>query len=160
MSNHVTDEERSRRIDVVYECIKKGMSTRECAKFLTENYFKISNATVKDYIDRMKYKDLKKYEELKNIINSHKPKTVSDEEVRKRVKNVIVLLSAGYTFNEVAKMLKETKDTVYRDFEKRLNYLTDEELRNLDIDKEQIEIIKESLKERSMENLGNNGKKR
>jgi len=161
MNNHVTDEERSKRIEIVYECITKGMSTRECANYLTANYFSISNATVKDYIERMKYKDKSKYNELQEVMRKNTPKTVkNDIEVRKRVKNVVTLLAASYTFEEIAKMLNETVDTVYRDFSTRLSLLTKEELEILEITEEKINEIKESLKERSMKNLNNGKRKR
>ena len=153
MSNHVSDEERYKRINLVYECIKEGMSTRECAEFLTLMGCPISNVTVKDYIDRMMSVNMEKYKEMKQIMESHKPQTIQSEEVRTRVKNVVVALNAGYTFEEIAKTLGESIFTVYRDYTKRISYLTDEELGNLDITKEMLENINNSLKEKSMENL-------
>lgn len=161
MSNHVTDEERKRRIYMVYECIIDGMSTRECAKFLTDNYFSISNATVKDYIDRMKKFDKEKYNKMVKIVQDHAPKTVTNsEEVRTRVKDVAVLLMGGYTFEEIAKILKISVFTAYRDFTVRLKKVSTKEARDiLGITDEEIKKIELSLKERSMENL-NNGKTR
>ena len=156
MNNHVTEDERRKRIDIVYECIMDGMSTRECANYLTENYFKISNATVKDYIERMEKIDKNKFEEMMQIMKEHTPKSVKDnEEIRKRVRNVVVMLQAGYNFEEISNMLHETYFTVYRDFTTRLNLLTNQELEALGITKEVIEQIKQDLTNRSISNLKN-----
>lgn len=156
MNNHITDEERLKRINMVYECIKDGMSTRECANHLTEKGISISNVTVKDYIERMKRIDLTKYNELQEIMKEHTPKTLeNNEEVRTRVKNVVVNLKAGYTFEEIAELLGESKWTIYRDFRNRLNTLTEDELRDLDITKEDIVDIEIGLEDRSLSNLKN-----
>ena len=156
MNNHITDEERLERINMVYECIKSGMSTRECANYLNEKGISISNVTVKDYIERMKKIDSDKYNELQEIMKEHTPKTLeNNEEVRTRVKNVVVNLKAGYTFEETAELLGESKWTVYRDFTNRLNTLTDDELKALDIHKKDIKNIKASLEDRSLSNLKN-----
>lgn len=153
MTNHVTDEERLKRILLVYKYIVDGMSTRECARLLTENGISISNATVKDYIERMSKIDRKKYNEMLAIMNKNKPKSVKDADVKTRVKNVVIALDAGYTFDEIAKQLGESTYTVYRDFRTRLNLLSEDELKDLDITEESIKRIDESLKERSMSNL-------
>ena len=156
MNNHITDEERLERINMVYECIKDGMSTRKCANYLTEKGIPMSNATVKDYIERMKRIDLTKYNELQEIMKEHTPKTLeNDEEVRTRVKNVVVNLKAGYTFEEITKLLGESKWTIYRDFRNRLNTLTEDELKDLDITKEDIVDIEIGLEDRSLSNLKN-----
>ncbi len=156
MNNHITDEERLERINMVYECIKDGMSTRECANYLTEKGISISNVTVKDYIERMKRIDLTKYNELQEIMKEHTPKTLeNNEEVRTRVKNVVVNLKADYTFEEIAELLGESKWTIYRDFRDRLNTLTEDELRDLDITKEDIVDIEIRLEDRSLSNLKN-----
>ena len=152
MSNHVTDEERLRRMQRVYECVvEKNMSTRECANYLTKNEFSISNATVSDYIKRMAKLDPSKHQEERKIMSDNKVKTIkNNEEVRTRVKDVIVYLSAGYTFKEIADMLHQTEFTVYRDFSTRINLLTKEELKSLDITEETIKQIQQTLKEHSI----------
>ena len=54
MAATFNNEERERRIKLVIDYIlKTGASYRETAKFFTENYFKISHVTVKDYCDRI-----------------------------------------------------------------------------------------------------------
>ena len=156
MDNRITEEERLERINLVYECIKNGMSTRECAKFLSDKGISISNVTVKDYIERMKKIDENKYNEMQEIIKDHTPKTISnDEDVRRRVKNVVVALKAGYTFKEIADNLGESEWTIYRDFRNRLNMLTEDELLDLDISKEDIASIEVELEDRSYSNLKN-----
>ena len=157
MSNHVTDEERIKRMQMVYECVvEKKMSTRECAKYMTDNGYSISNATVSDYIKRMANLDSLKYQEERKIMNNNKEKTVNNsEDVRTRVKEVAVRLIGGYTYKEVAEMLNISEFTVIRDFNVRLNLLTKEEKEILEITDEKIRQVKESQKERSIENLNN-----
>ena len=154
MSNHVSDEERLRRINLVYECIKEGMSTRECAAYLEAIYgITISNVTVKDYIDRMMSINIDKYHEMQEVIKDHTPQTVNLENVRTRVKNVLISLAAGYTFDEIAAALDETVFTVYRDYAVRKDLLTDSEKEELGITKEMLENIETSLKEKKLDNL-------
>ena len=158
MSNHVSYEERYRRIMLVYDCIKEGMSTRECANYLTSIGVKISNATVKDYIDRMYFYNQEKYQEMLEIMTNHKPKTVDSEEVRTRIKNVVVALNAGYTFKEIATALGVSEFTVYRDYKNRIDMLSKEELKELGISDDLISNIDIRLNQNSINNL-NKGKK-
>ncbi len=153
MNNHVSEEERLIRINRVATLIEQGISIRECAKYLSENEFKISSATVKDYIDRLEQINKVKYNNIMNILNEHKPLTISNDEVRKRIKNVVLALKAGYTIEEIAQSLNSTPFIIYRDFRKRLSYLTEEELKELDITNEDIEEINKSMTERSLNNL-------
>ena len=153
MSNHVTDEERLRRMLLVYECIKNGMSTRACASYLNGIGISISNVTVKDYIDRMMSYDYLKYQEMINVMREHTPKTIDDEAVKTRIKNVLVALNAGYTFKEIAKSLGESEFTVYRDYKKRISMLEKQELIDLGISDEMIKKIDLSLEKKSLDNL-------
>ena len=60
-----SDEERDRRIDLVGEYrVHTGESTRNIAKYFSFTQFKISNATVSDYLERYK----KRHPENKAII--------------------------------------------------------------------------------------------
>lgn len=150
------EEERIKRIYDVYECIIKGMSTRECADYISNSqdyYYTISNATVKDYIDRMSKIDGDKYNEMEDIIEEHTPKTVTDEEVRKRIKNVVINLAAGYNYQETADLLGISHGTAYRDYTRRLNELTREELNGLGITDEVLDQINTMISERSINNL-------
>ena len=160
MSNHATQDEKSIMMDMTYDYIvNKGMSIRKCAEEISKDYKKVSYVTISNYLKEIKKINGMKGEEIDNILSSHKPKTISNEEVRKRVRTVVVSLKAGYSFEEISTMLHESLFTVYRDFTTRLNLLTEEELELLDITKEDIEKIKQELDYRRKSNLRNSSKK-
>ncbi|MBE6149151.1 MAG: hypothetical protein E7170_00320 [Firmicutes bacterium] len=154
MNNHVTEEERMERIKRVLELINSGMSYRECAKYLTENEFKISHFTVKYYVDKAEELRMCSVAEAKEVIKNNAPKTIEDEEVQKRIKKVYELLKENYTIEQIAKALESTPMIIYRDF-KRMQTLNDEQLKKLSIEKEVIEQIKNSMTEKSLKNLKN-----
>lgn len=151
MNNHITDEERFKRINDVAELMLSGMSIRECASYLTENKYKISYVTVSDYIDRLKYVDKNKYNKIQEMLNSRNSQlNHKSEEVRKRVKNVILLIKNGCTIEQIAEQLNETPFTIYRDIRNRLVTLTNDDLEMLDITLDDINNI---LKQNSLDNL-------
>lgn len=152
MNGHVTDEERLIRIKRVLELISSGMSYRECAKYLSENEFKISHVTVKDYVDRAEELGYELYNDSRKVVENNTPKTIEDEEVQKRIKKVYELLKENYTIEQIAKALESTPMIIYRDF-KRIQTLNDEQLKDLNIEKEVIEDIKKNMKENSLNNL-------
>lgn len=154
MNGHVTDEERLIRIKRVLELISSGMSYRECAKYLSENEFKISHVTVKDYVDRAEELGYELYNDSRKVVENNTPKTIEDEEVQKRIKKVYELLKENYTIEQIAKALESTPMIIYRDF-KRIQTLNDEQLKKLNIKKEVIEDIKNNMKENSLNNLKN-----
>lgn len=152
----ISDEERQRRIYRVIELAKEGMSAREIAKYLSENEFQISNVTVSSYIQAFQKLNPVEYKQLQEKINSHKPKTIkNDEIVKQRVKKVVELLLKNYTFDEIAMILNEKPMTVYRDFKSRVTqYKTEEELKeNLGISVYEIDLINQMLQERKNSNL-------
>jgi len=152
MGNHVTDDERNKRIKRVLELISSGMSYRECADYLTKHEFNISHVTVKDYIERAKGVDSELYNKCLDVINENTPKTTNDEEVQKRIKIVYQLLKANYTFEEIAKVLNTTVMVVYRDFN-RMQQMPKGLLSKLGITKETLDSIQVNLTERSLNNL-------
>ena len=114
MNNHITDEERFKRINDVAELMLSGMSIRECASYLTENKYKISYVTVSDYIDRLKYVDKNKYNKIQEMLNSRNSQlNHKSEEVRKRVKNVILLIKNGCTIEQIAEQLTPLEQQVF-----------------------------------------------
>ena len=155
MSNHLTEEEKEELDEIIYDCIvNKKMSIRQCAEYITNTKRKISHVTISSHLDSIKKNNGLRREKIDEVLSSHKPKTVKDnEEIRKRVRNVVVALQAGYNFEEIANMLNESFYTVYRDFTTRLNLLTSEELETLGITNEAIEQIKIDLQNRSLSNL-------
>jgi len=154
MNNHVTDEERLERIKRVVELVGSGMSYRECAEYLSANEFKISYVTVKDYIQRATRYKFDGYQKCLEVIKTNTPKTIKDEEVIKRIKHVYELLKLGYTIEEIAKASDSTTMIVYHDFI-RLQSLPQEQLDELNITQQDIEEIKNSMTEKSLNNLKN-----
>lgn len=150
----MTEEERFYRIMRVAELAETGMSVRDIAKFLSENEFKISIATVVDYISRLKSMDLNRYNKIKMIQEQNKPKTARNSlEVQERLKKAVYLLLSGCTIDEIAMILNEKPLTIYRDIRQRLNYLTLEEKRQLGFGFEELELIDNILTEHRMNNL-------
>lgn len=155
MSNHVTEEEREKRINRVIELIKSGMSLRQCAIYLTENEFPISYVTVSDYVKRGLAMNKEGSQEAVSVIDKHKEPTIEDETVQKRVKQVYELLKEGFTFEEIANNLKESPYVIYRDFTNRIKKLTEQQMQDLNIDINQIKIIEKNLENNSFNNLKN-----
>lgn len=129
------------------------MSLRQCAQYLTENEFPISYVTVKDYIERGKMIHKSKFDEARKVLETNKSKTIDDEDVLNRVKNVYELLKQGFTFEEIAKKLNSTQFVVYRDFENRIQMLSDKQIIDLGINKEEIISIEQRLTQNSLDNL-------
>ena len=153
MNGHVTDDEREKRIKRVLELTSDGNSYRECAEIMKAEGFKISHVTVKDYVERGKMVDNSMYLKSRKVIENNKPKSVNDEDVLQRIKQVYELLKAGFTFEEIAKKLDSTPFVVYRDFKKRISLLTAEQIKELNIEEESIKEIEENLKNNSINNI-------
>ena len=147
-----SDEERERRIELIGNYrLKTGASTRKIAEVFSNSYFKISNATVADYLER--YKQM--HPEVKDIIagqtNQKIPSSIEKDEVRIRTLKVAKLIKEGFTIEEISKSLNEQYWVIYMDIKNRLPRLD----KNLS---EEIDMI---LKERSLQNLINqNGQKK
>lgn len=153
----MTEQERIRRIYRVACLAGEGMSTREISKFLSENEFSISNATVADYINRLQKINPAMYETIKPIIDKNKPKTIKNsEEVQERVKKVIEYLLKGLTIDEVAIIMNEKPLTIYRDLRRRVQTLSTDEMEKLGFGEVEIEIINQFMSEHSKENLRKN----
>lgn len=120
--NLKNEEERNERVIEVALYVKQThASTRETAKYFTNNRFSISNATVNDYLrNRLSKVNPKLYEEIKPIIEANTPKTIETVEVRKRIYSAVSLLFKDYTIPEIAEELGSTVDIIYDDLTKRL----------------------------------------
>lgn len=150
----INDEERLHRVMRVADLAESGMSVRNISKYLTENEFKISVDTILKYITRIKDIDINRYNKIKAIQESNKPKTVRNSvDVQKRVKRVVELLVHGCTIDEIAIELDEKPLTIYRDIRKRVNYLTPNEMKKLGFGLEELEIIDKTLEKHSRDNL-------
>ena len=155
MAATFNDKERERRIKLVIDYIlKTGASYRETAKFFTENYFKISHVTVKDYCDRIIAQNTEIGKELEKIIEENTEKGINDDEVIKRILNVSnIYASTDFTISEIAENLGLPFWTVYRDITSRIKKI------NVDLPEGFLEKIDEKLESDRISNLKNqNGK--
>lgn len=154
MAATFNNEERERRIKLVIDyIIKTGASYRETAKFFTENYFKISHVTVKDYCDRIIAQNTEIGKELKEVIDENTEKGIDDEAI-KRILNVSnIYVSTDFTISEIAENLGLSYWTVYRDITSRIKKI------NVDLPEGLLEKIDEKLELDRLSNLKNqNGK--
>jgi len=147
-------EEREKRIyeirDYVLEKIDKGetFSTRSIAKYFTENRFTISNNTVDTYLNELKKMDKLSYLKIKEQLDKNKPKTIENEETKKRIMQATKLLLQNQTVEQIAILLNSTNDIIYRDLTFRLPKIeTDEEI---------LIAVANMLKKHSLENLKQN----
>ena len=124
MARTVLDENiRNERIVLVGEYVKKNKaSTRKAAEYFSKYQFKISNATVSDYITRfakLKSAQINKIKE--DIINLSKQE-VKDTTTLTRVIKAGELFTSGYSIEAIADTLNEDVYTIYRDIYNRLEY--------------------------------------
>ncbi|MBQ2947247.1 MAG: sporulation transcriptional regulator SpoIIID [Bacilli bacterium] len=112
-----TDEER---IEITKEIanyiIDNSSSTRKTAE-----HFKISNATVSTLMNELLPRiDSEKYLKVQNVLNSNKPKTITDEIVKQRVLKAAELIKEGFTAEEIASSMGVTINAINEDLETRL----------------------------------------
>lgn len=142
-------EERLRRIKLVGEYVlETGASTRKTAEYFTENHFPISNYTVSEYLKEYRKIMIEKRETIDAKINANTPESIDDENVRARVLNVIKLIKAGFTIEEISNSLGVEYWVIYRDIHNRYPK----------IDSIDYEDIKKILEKRSMDNLNDKTK--
>ncbi|MBR5662832.1 MAG: sporulation transcriptional regulator SpoIIID [Bacilli bacterium] len=127
MADNLHDDfvERDRRIEIVGDLFlsEEEYSTRQISTIISNNSlygFKISNATVSDYIQRYKNKHPEKVEEIDSLIEAKKAKSLKDINVKKRVLTAANLVLNGYSIESIATKLGETVWTIYRDVNTRL----------------------------------------
>ena len=62
----ITDDEREKRVELVGKYFEENpnTSTRKAADYFTNNFFKISNYTIHDYLQRYRKKDKEKAENI------------------------------------------------------------------------------------------------
>lgn len=146
MASNFSDEEREERIIIVGEFFINNptVSIREATAYFNTNLFKISIATVHDYLNRYKIIVNNKRDEIEEHMNNNKPLTVENAEVRKRVSLVSnMYLYEGYTVEQISEILNKSFFTIYRDLTKRLK-IVDEEL---------YDLVKSRMKDKIQENL-------
>lgn len=147
----ITDDEREKRVQLVGKYFEDNpdTSTRKAADYFTNNFFKISNYTIYDYLQRYRKKDKEKAKNIDKIMFSNKSDSINKEEVLKRVKIVCKMyLFEKKNVDTIAHELNVSFWTIYNDLVHRSKKI-DEDL--------YLEISKE-MENRSNSNL-NNAKK-
>lgn len=152
-------EEMVKRVKEVADyTIETGASTRQVAKFFTENKYKISNATVCSYLSqRLPRIDPTRYVLVKPIIDKNTPKTVETVEVRKRIYSATSLLLRGLTIPQIVEELnigrleneQVTFDIIYDDLTRRLQ--------RIEKDPAILADVKRRLAENRLDTLNNQG---
>ena len=148
-ANIKDEEERNRRIMMIGEFIIQhpDMSTRKTAEYFTNNFFRISNATVHDYLERYKQMVLNGRDEIEQIMYNHKSKGITDKIVANRVKLVTKkILDEDKTVEQIATDLNIGFWTVYYDLTERLPHLS----------KDLYKLVEEKMNDRIKNNLNKN----
>lgn len=128
MAEKVHDDfERDRRVEIVGDTfLETGLSTRKLASYIsTDNKFdfKVSNATVSDYIKRYCLRHPKRIEQINSLIEANSGSSLKDERVIRRVKKVYELICEGYKIEDIAKLLETSYWVTYYDVDIRLKKL-------------------------------------
>ena len=103
----------------------------------------MSYVTVQDYIQRYKKMYPNKSGLVQEVIDSRKPLTIEDEEIKERVIMEANLVIGGYTVSAISDMFDVDYWTVVRDLAKRLPLL----------DMNLYEQVKEIMNQNSLDNL-------
>ena len=128
MGKKYAEEERLERIEIIGKYfLDTGASTRDIAKYFTDNYFDISNKTVSLYIKEYMNSHSEKKEEIKDLIDNNTEKSIEDLETRERVLTVARLVLQGHTKEEISNELGVSIKTVERDISSRLSMLCEQD---------------------------------
>ena len=122
MARTFDEDKRIELINAVgrYYLYGNDPSYRRCAEYLTKAGNSISNATVKDYLDRFMRMNPETAPIIYDIVSGNKPKTIEDESVRNRVIMVSNMVANGLTIEDVFEQTGYTKDVIHNDITKRI----------------------------------------
>ncbi len=122
MAASVTDQEREERVLFVgnYFLEHADTSIRKAAQDISKHYFKISTATIHDYLNRFKKLAYENQELIEEHMKNNKEENIDDERVRSRIIIHAQMCIAGLTVEEIAKTTSAAYWTVYRDLKSRL----------------------------------------
>lgn len=145
MAAKVPDNERDERIILVgeYYTNTPNASVRSTAEYFSNNFFKISFATVSDYIKRYKKMYPDKSDLVQQVVDSRKPVTYHEEHIQNRILKEAELVLEGYTMENIADLFDLEYWTVVRDLGMRL----------AKIDMNLYEQVKNSLSQNTLDNL-------
>lgn len=142
---NLSDEEKKQRIILVADyVIENKTSTRVTAKYISDNYFPISNVTVHAWLQKYLPKiDPIRYQKVSEILKFNTPASVEDAETKSRIYAAAKCILLDYTVDETARELESTRDTIYDDLTSRLPKL----------DKKIADDVKRKLQEHKLTNL-------
>lgn len=145
------DEKRKELILKVAEyAVMNEASTREIA-----NVFWFSHVTAHNLLTKGLKKlceedstkeNLNLYNEVQEVLDNNKAKSIEDENIKNRVIRATKLFISGLTIDEIAQELDSTFFTVYRDLTVRLPKIED-------MDKDILKKVSDTLKQNKEENL-------
>lgn len=143
--SNLSDEEKKKRILLVADyVIENKASTRLTSKFISNNYFPISNVTVHTWLQKNLIKlDPVRYQKVSEILKFNTPASVEDATTKSRVFSAAKCILLDYTVDETARELESTRDTIYDDLTSRLPKL----------DKKIADDVKKKLQEHKLTNL-------
>lgn len=136
MAEKVHDDlERDRRVKIIGDLfLNTGLSTRNISRLISNDNsynFKISNATVSDYIQRYRAMNEDKAEQIDSLIEANKGSSVKNPEVIKRVYKVAELVMQNYSIEDIAKLLKQKYWVIYYDIDIRLRKINSNVYENI-----------------------------
>jgi len=150
------DEREARIIEIGSYFLKTGASTREIAKYFTENRFEISNYTVSQYIKKYTEKFPQTSKSVDEKIKNKTPATIDDEDVLARVIFVSKAYLNNYTMKEIADSLGVSVDVIFDDLHTRLPKIKDvDKYFKLEGNESIVDIVSEIAEKRSINNLKN-----
>ena len=145
------DEERKELIlKVAKYAVMHEASTREVGKA-----FGFSNVTAHNYLTKglerlceeaPTKENISLYNEVKEVLDNNKAKSIEDENIKNRVVTVSELFITGLTIEEIAQKLDSTFFTIYRDLTVRLPKIEN-------VEKDLLKQVSDTLKSNSEENL-------
>ena len=140
-----TDEERDERVLFVGKFFinNPGVSIRKASEYISTNFFKISTATIHDYLERFKKLASENKQLIEEHINNNREDTIAKEEIKNRVMNNAELCLNGLTINDISKKTGLSYWIVYRDLALRLPKI------NISL----YDQVKDKLKDNTMENI-------
>ena len=143
--SNLSDEEKKKRILLVADyVIENKASTRLTSKFISDNYFPISNVTVHTWLQKNLIRlDPVRYQKVSDILKFNTPASVEDAATKSRVFAAAKCILLDYTVDETARELESTRDTIYDDLTSRLPKL----------DKKIADDVKKKLQEHKLTNL-------
>ncbi len=151
MASKLTEEERNERIKMVgeYYVNTPDASVRSTVEHFKKQNINISVFTVSKYIEKYKKLYPQKAKMVQEVVDSRKPKTVDDNEIKERVLKEAKMVLEGFTIDQIANLTDTEYWVVYRDLGQRLEK----------VDIELYAAVCVIMNQNSLENINHNKNK-